>query len=302
MSMAEIKCRLCDLQYNVKQFGMHVSRTHKMKYEDYAKQYWMDLPNWSPCSECGEICKDTYCSTECYSKGQSKMLSARELKPMTETHRKNISKAAKKRLSNPENHPMYGKHHNVESVNKISSAAKERLANPENHPLYGTNLTLETKEKISKSQKEYYKENDQYLKGKSYNEYFGNERAGEIIKKIFQSKPMNKLEKKVADYLDELGIKYTFQFFLNADGVCKSYDFKIKNTNLILEVHGDYWHGGDGVEKHVFNVNETIKNDKLKVQLAKSKGYDVVVIWESEIKKDISVVNKTINEYLYKSK
>lgn len=60
------------------------------------------------------------------------------------------------------------------------------------------------------------------------------------VMKLFQNKPMNKLEKKVSEYLDGLGLDYTFQFFITEDGVCKSYDFKFNNSPYILEVHGDY--------------------------------------------------------------
>jgi hypothetical protein len=45
MSMNKIKCRSCDTEHNIKQFGIHVSRAHKMKYVQYAKIYWEYLPN-----------------------------------------------------------------------------------------------------------------------------------------------------------------------------------------------------------------------------------------------------------------
>jgi G:T-mismatch repair DNA endonuclease (very short patch repair protein) len=293
--MNNIKCRLCDDIHNVKQFGMHVSRIHKIKYEDYAKLYWEDLPNWSPCRECGEICKSVYCSKQCTSIGFSKMRKGSMMPPRTEEHIHKLSQSAKERLKDKTKHPMYGKTHKKESIEKVSNTQKKRLKDKTKHPMYGKTHTTNSIDKMSKFRNQYYVENDQYLKGKTYREYFGNERAGEIIKKIFQNKPMNKLEKRVADYLDGFGIDYTFQFFINADGVCKSYDFKIKNSNIILEIHGDYWHGGSGVMEHVFNVNETIENDKLKQKIASDRGYDVVVIWESEIKENIDIVKERLN-------
>lgn len=108
---------------------------------------------------------------------------------------------------------------------------------------------------------------------------------------------MNQLEKLVANHLDTLNVDYYFQFFINDNGVCKSYDFKFKGTPYILEVHGDYWHGGVGVKTHVFNVNENIKNDKLKKEIAENNGYKVIVVWESEIKNDISVITRLLTEY-----
>jgi G:T-mismatch repair DNA endonuclease (very short patch repair protein) len=287
MPMNNIKCRLCDDIHNVKQFGMHVSRIHKIKYEDYAKLYWEDLPNWSPCRECGEICKSIYCCKECTSIGFSKMRKGSMMPPRTEEHIHKLSQSAKERLKDKTKHPMYGKTHKKKSIEKVSNTQKERLKDRTKHPRYGITVSSDTRKKISISQKEYYKHNDSPFKGKTH--------TPEAIKKIFQNKPMNKLEKRVADYLDGLGIDYTFQFFINVDGVCKSYDFKIKNSNIILEIHGDYWHGGSGVMEHVFNVNETIENDKLKQKIASDRGYDVVVIWESEIKENIDIVKERLN-------
>ena len=56
-------------------------------------------------------------------------------KPKSENAKQNMSKTAKKRLENKENHNMYGKHHTEESRRKIS----ENHANfkGEKHPQYG---------------------------------------------------------------------------------------------------------------------------------------------------------------------
>lgn len=79
--------------------------------------------------------------------------------PSDET-RKKMSDAAKQRLKNPENHPMfgthrcgednpfYGKKHSVETKNKISKANKERFSK-ENNPMFGKHHTEETRKKMS---------------------------------------------------------------------------------------------------------------------------------------------------------
>ena len=92
-------------------------------------------------------------------------------------------------------------------------------------------------------------------------------------------------------------IKYKHQFFLSKDGVCKSYDFKIKDTNILLEIDGDYWHGGPSLDKHFFKLEEVKQNDLFKDQLAKDNGFRLIRIWESEIYKDPDVILKTINIY-----
>lgn len=293
MSMNKIKCRICENEYNIKQFGMHISRTHQMEYVEYAKQYWKDLPNWSPCKNegCDEICKDTYCSRKCFKEGHSVVLTGRKLPPWPKERKQKLSKNAKARFFNSENHPMYGKTHSEETINKISNTKKEWYADPENdHPLLGKPRSEETKKKISDANKLYYTTHDSFFKGRTH--------TPETIKKIFQNKPMNKLEARVAEYLDSLGIYYHFQFFINDDGVCKSYDFKIKNSDIILEIHGDYWHGGEGIDKHVFNVDKNIENDKLKKEIAKNRGYEIIVIWESEFNEDESVIKNKIQHNL----
>lgn len=73
---------------------------------------------------------------------------------------KAISKNAKKRLANPENNPMYGKHLSEETRKKISEANKGKNTgenNPmydihrygEDNPFYGKCHTQEAKDKIS---------------------------------------------------------------------------------------------------------------------------------------------------------
>lgn len=74
------------------------------------------------------------------------------------------------------------------------------------------------------------------------------------------------------------------------------YDFKIKNT--IIEINGDYWHANPEKyeEEDVFYVRNSEvkardiwKKDFDKIRFAKSKGYDVIVIWESEIKNNENI-------------
>lgn len=65
---------------------------------------------------------------------------------------KAISENAKKRLANPENNPMYGKHHTEESKAKMREA-KLGVFVGENSPYYGKHLSEETRKKISEANK-----------------------------------------------------------------------------------------------------------------------------------------------------
>ena len=66
--------------------------------------------------------------------------------------RKKMSISAKKRLANPKNHNMYGKHHSEESKRKMSSSQKKRFLNS-NSPFKGKHHTEESKRKMSESRK-----------------------------------------------------------------------------------------------------------------------------------------------------
>lgn len=279
-----IKCRLCSKEFGIKQLGMHISRTHKIIYENYAKKYWKDLPNWSPCDTCGKICKEITCSKKCYALYTSKKYKGVAKAPRSEQHKLNLSKSAKERFKNKINHPMYGKKHSPNAIKKMSITHKRILENKENHPRYGVKLSEQTKQKIS---------NTRIIRGVAKgqnNPMYGKTHKPESIKKIFSHRKMNKTEKIVADLLDSKNINYHFQFFITQNNICKSYDFKIKNKPIIIEVDGDYWHGGPGVKKHFYNVKTTKENDSIKDKLAIDNGYKLYRFWESDIKKNPEIV------------
>jgi len=126
------------------------------------------------------------------------------------------------------------------------------------------------------------------------NGMFGKTHTPGAIKKIFSHRKMNKLERSVADQLDKAGIKYTFQFFIVRNGICKSYDFKIKRKPIILEVDGDFWHGNPAITNHYEKSDEVKGNDKIKTDLANKRGYRVVRLWESDIKANPFIVVESL--------
>lgn len=100
-----------------------------------------------------------------------------------------------------------------------------------------------------------------------------------------------KTESKVAEILNSLNVSYTTQYWINR----MSYDFKINNSNLIIEVNGDFWHGNPDIYKandilnHPFKktkAEELWKKDERKRISAEKKGYKVVYIWEKELKEN----------------
>jgi very-short-patch-repair endonuclease len=95
---------------------------------------------------------------------------------------------------------------------------------------------------------------------------------------------MTDIEQLVALMLDQTNIPYYSQFFITHDNDTFAYDFKLKGLPILIEVDGDYWHGGPGVNQYVPFINEVQDKDKLKTEIAQQHGYTVLRFWGSDIK------------------
>lgn len=100
-------------------------------------------------------------------------------------------------------------------------------------------------------------------------------------KEILKGNP-SKLEYTFASILESLNINFIHQY--HVDGF--EYDFYLPDTNTLIEIDGDYWHANPiKYTKDTLN-NVQKKNlglDKLKNQLAESKGYTLLRFWENDI-------------------
>ena len=87
----------------------------------------------------------------------------------------------------------------------------------------------------------------------------------------------NILKKRNIKYVKQCKIKYKF------------YDFYLPHKNLLIEIHGDYWHANPKLyKKNQLNKTQlhNIKNDKYKEKLAKENGFRLAVIWEHNLVKN----------------
>jgi len=275
------------------QLSRHLKSKHNVIYKDYIAENLEEFKQfgWNRCPYTGKILKGTV-SPEFKNQYLSDVTKGISKGPMSDETKRKLSEGRK-----GEKHWNYGKKRDFmtdEIRKKIGDKAKERLRDPTKHPFYGKIHSNETKNKMSNVRIE-----RGLGKGK-LNGMYGKTHTPEAIEKIFKHKKMNKLENRVAKRLTKLGFDYTFQFFINKDGVCKSYDFKIKDKPYIIEVDGDFWHGNPNTTNHHTGVEQTKKNDILKEEIAKWRGYIVIRLWESDINNDITIVDKTLKEsYLY---
>lgn len=119
------------------------------------------------------------------------------------------------------------------------------------------------------------------------------------------------IEQLVANALDCLGIYYSRQWWIRR----KSYDFCIKDTKIIIEVNGDYWHANpkkylaDDILNHhgvEYFAKDIWEKDIIKTNNALKYGYIVLTIWESDLIKisdlDIQkIVLDLLKEHYYVS-
>ena len=73
----------------------------------------------------------------------------------------------------------------------------------------------------------------------------------------------------------------------------KIFDFYEPISNTLFEVDGNYWHGDKKIYEELNSMQKrAIKNDDYKETLAKGLGFNIVRIWESDLKKDYLGVKK----------
>ena len=166
----------------------------------------------------------------------------------------------------------------------------------ENNPFYSKTHTEETKNILRQKCSHYGKDNGFY--GKTHTDEFKKKHSEFMktignrpkeyyslmgIKSVNKRPKKTKIEKVTEQKLQELGINFKYNFILQNKA---QYDFLI-NDDVVLEVHGDFWHGNPEVyntltERQVYKK----QRDIVKQKLAEDNGYRYIVIWESEIKQN----------------
>lgn len=262
--MESLTCRVCGASVLPKIMSIHLRSHHKVKFLDYVKDNLKDFENlsWRECAICGTPTRKVgekhppTCSRECLSKYRKTLVG--------------------------ENAPAFG--------HKLTDASKKKIGKANSGPkpyLLGENSPSkrpDVREKISKTRIE-----RKVAVGKN-NPMYGKKHTKESLKKIFEHRPMNSLETKVAAELDRLGLRYKYQFFIHNGETCRSFDFKLKKLPIIIEADGDYWHGNPNTKHHCSGVEENKQNDKFKEELAASRGYKVIRFWESDVKNDPTII------------
>lgn len=109
------------------------------------------------------------------------------------------------------------------------------------------------------------------------------------------NKRISKVEKRFAEILQKEGIDFKQQKWINKF----SYDLRLNNSKVIIEVEGDYWHCNPKKYSADF-IHPTRKikaqdiwfYDELKRINAEKYGYKVIYVWEFEIKAGLDVISR----------
>jgi hypothetical protein len=94
------------------------------------------------------------------------------------------------------------------------------------------------------------------------------------------------------------------EFGLLSDTQYYFYDYVDTKLKKCIEYNGDYWHCNprfyefDYRTHYGYTAEEVWKKDDVKLDFMKSKGYDVMVIWESEYLENPSSIVKKIEDFL----
>jgi len=188
-----------------------------------------------------------------------------------------------------------------------------------NH-FYGKTHTKESKEKISKSRKgkgigENNSMSNLVWRKKAYNNLKKKWDSGEMehARKIMsdtmketrrsgklKSVIRSKKEKEIIIEIKKMGYAVKHSFKVDTK-IC---DVFIPTLNLIIEYNGDYWHcNPKKYDPDYFNqkkqktAKELWEYDKNKIDLIREKGYNLEIVWESDLNDDNTLINKLIKKY-----
>lgn len=190
-----------------------------------------------------------------------------------------------------EGNPFYGKKHTKKTKNKISKSRKGKATGDNNsmaNPKYRLKATEKLKEKWDNGEMEHARK----IMSETMKKTIRDGKLKSVVK--------SKAEKEIQQILENKKINVIPSYRIDTK-IC---DLYIPHLNLIIEYNGDYWHcNPKKYRKDYFNKKkskyawELWEYDQDKLDLVKTKGYNIEVIWESDFKSDRTIIEKIINKY-----
>lgn len=178
---------------------------------------------------------------------------------------------------------------------KQAMIARTKRWAEQGHPRLGMKHPETAKEKIGQANKGRFK-------GKTWEEIYGKEVAERRKREnsLSMSKKNEVLLKEKRSSLEERVLPYLKGYENNIQISYYNVDFVNKETNHIIEIHGDYWHCNPAIYSDDFvhpyfkmTAKERRNLDKQRKEYLESLGYTVIVVWESDLDKFIETLKYT---------
>jgi hypothetical protein len=194
-------------------------------------------------------------------------------------------------LQKGEGNPFYGKTHKKESIKKISKSRKGKgtgNSNSMSNPIWRKKASDNLKKKWGSGELEKTR--------KLMSEHMKKTiKLGKIKSGITSKK-----EKEIIQFLKEHNIPSTQSYRVDTK-IC---DIYIPSLNLIIEYFGDYWHCNPNKynedyfnQKKNMSAKEIWNYDKMKIDLIINYGYNLEVIWETELKSNNNKIITILKKY-----
>lgn len=203
-----------------------------------------------------------------------------------------LCKPCSLKLQIGEGNPFFGKTHTKESLKKMSKSKMGQYTGDQNHM---------KQEKYRQMSRDIMRSNwdNGILDRKVISEQMKQTQRSGKIKSVIVSKR----EKEIVKEIKQLGYKPIHSYRVDSK-ICDVY---IPSLNLIIEYFGDYWHcNPKKYESDYFNKKknkfawELWDYDRKKLELIKSYGYNLEVVWEGDLKLNNKLINIILQKYVTK--
>lgn len=205
--------------------------------------------------------------------------------------KKSLCKKCSLELQKGIGNPFYGKKHTKETKQKISESRKGKSTG-KNNPM----SNAKWRDKARQNLKSKWDNGEMEHARKIMSNKLKETRKLGKIKSVIRSKK----EKEIIKEIKKLG--YKVDHSLRVDS--KIYDIYIPKLNLVIEYNGDYWHCNPKKYKEDYyhqvkgkTAKELWEYDKIKIDLVKGNGYNLEIVWESDLKEDHTLIYKLIKKY-----
>lgn len=262
------ECKICGKKLNSRGFSFHCTKTHNLSVEEYIIKY--ELNGTPPLCKCG-------CGTPTTIRSYQIMDYANHHSPAGKIKNGEFRKR------------------NVEKwKNSLSRSRKEFFKlYPEkslgkNNNFFGKKHSESTKNKIRNSLEKYIQSGCHPFLGKH----------------PLKSKKTD-IEIKMENYLQSKNLQHEYNFPVKVKIENKIryryYDFYIKSMNLLLEVHGTFWHPKSIDEAKYESQKNAFENDKFKKREALKNGYNFMIVYDTQLDdfiKNNGLYSKTYCSYI----